>query len=232
MNQEIDLGEINKIDLEDIKAVFVDIDDTLYSYAESHSVAIEYCYKIFKEYFSGDLGININNFEQFEVRYRKARDDVTKRLFPGGSCRSRLLAFKDIFEEISCISNISAYKYAIEFEELYWSSLIQSIKPNKEMKSFLEFCQSRIPELIICAVSDMQTTYQIRKLIKLGYGDFALVTSEEVGVEKPNPLIFQYALEKLHLNPNEVIMIGDSYEKDVDGASKLGIRSFLININD
>ena len=130
------------------------------------------------------------------------------------------------------MSNISAYEYALEFEEHYWSTLIENIEPNKEMKVFLEFCQKQIPELKICAISDMQTACQIRKLSKLGYEDFFLITSEEVGVEKPDPTIFRYALDKFNLNAKEVIMIGDNIIKDIEGASKLGIRSYLVNLND
>ena len=53
-----------------------------------------------------------------------------------------------------------------------------------------------------------------------------LVTSEEVGCEKPNKLIFEKALEKINLENDQVIMIGDSELKDIKGAKNLGIRSF------
>ena len=232
MNQEFNIKDLKEIELENIKAIFIDIDDTLYSYKETHPLAINSCYNKYLEYFGKDLEISLYDQNQFAIRYRKARDAVTDRLFPGSACRSRLLAFKDMFEEIPALSNISAYEYALEFEEIYWSSLIKNIEPNKEMKSFLEFCRKRTPEIKICAISDMQTAYQIRKLSKLGYADFFLITSEEVGVEKPNAKIFRYALEKFNLNAEEVIMIGDNLIKDIEGASKLGIRSYLVNLND
>lgn len=232
MKHELSLRELKSIDFKDIKAIFIDIDDTLYSYKKAHSLALVSCFELFKEYFLKSPGVNIKTFEQFEIIYRKARDNVTKRLFPGGSCRSRLLAFKEIFEGFESLPRIKAYTYAIEFEEFYWASLIDNIVPNKEIKDFLEFCQNQVPNLVICAVTDMQTVYQIRKLDKMDYNNFFLVTSEEVGVEKPDPLIFNYALQKLNLNPEEVIMIGDSHEKDIVGASQVGIKGFLININD
>jgi HAD superfamily hydrolase (TIGR01509 family) len=232
MKQELDLRELKTIDLQDIKAIFIDVDDTLYSYKVAHPLALLSCYKLFREYFLESSAINIKTFEQFEATYRSARNNVTKRLLPGSSCRSRLLAFQEMFESFMLKPRMLGYKYAIEFEELYWSSLIDNIIPNVEMKNFLEFCQNKIPNLIICAVSDMQAAYQIRKLNKMDYSNFFLVTSEEVGVEKPDSLIFNYALQKFDLDPKEVIMIGDSYEKDIIGASRVGIRAFLININD
>ena len=78
----------------------------------------------------------------------------------------------------------------------------------------------------------MQTSFQIRKLIKLGYKDISLVTSEEVGVEKPDEAIFYYALNKINLKPEQVIMIGDSYAKDILGATNIGIQAYQVFLND
>ncbi len=96
------------------------------------------------EYFGKDLEISLYDQNQFEIRYRKARDEVTDRLFPGSACRSRLLAFKDMFEEMPSLSNICTYEYALEFEEIYWSSLIKILNQIRKCKSFLEFCRKRI----------------------------------------------------------------------------------------
>ncbi len=227
---DLKLCDLNTIDIEGIKAIFIDIDDTLYSYKEAHPIALQKCYELFDNYFKDSD--TINSFSEFEKIYRLSRNNVTQRLFPGGSCRSRLLAFQEIFENLNIEPKILSYKYALEFEELYWSSLIDVIQPNLEIKNFLDYCKDSIPSLIICAISDMQTSFQIRKLNKLSYGDFLLVTSEEVGVEKPDNLIFQYALNKCNLNPEDVIMIGDSHDKDLIGASQIGIKAFLINLDD
>ena len=109
MNQEFNIKDLKEIDLENIKAIFIDIDDTLYSYKETHPLAIKSCYNKYMEYFGKDLEISLYDQNQFEIRYRKARDEVTDRLFPGSSCRSRLLAFKDMFEEMPALSSICAY---------------------------------------------------------------------------------------------------------------------------
>ena len=55
----------------------------------------------------------------------------------------------------------------------------------------------------------------------------ALVSSEEVGFRKPHPFIFQKALERLAVRPDEAVMIGDSYEADILGARAAGIDAIL-----
>lgn len=45
-----------------------------------------------------------------------------------------------------------------------------------------------------------------------------IITSESIGVKKPNPKVFEFALMKAKAMPQNSIMIGDSYEADVMGA--------------
>jgi len=58
-----------------------------------------------------------------------------------------------------------------------------------------------------------------------------VVTSEHVGVKKPDPRIFQYAMEKAEASPTESIMIGDNYEADIQGALNVGMRAILCEFN-
>ena len=53
--------------------------------------------------------------------------------------------------------------------------------------------------------------------------------SESVGVKKPNPIIFQYALKNSNSKPKESLMIGDSFEADIQGALKLGMQALHFN---
>lgn len=54
------------------------------------------------------------------------------------------------------------------------------------------------------------------------------VISEEFGVEKPNRILFQTALERLGLTEADkprIIMVGNNVERDIAGAKRFGIRS-------
>lgn len=54
-----------------------------------------------------------------------------------------------------------------------------------------------------------------------------VVISDEIGVAKPDPLIFTFALEKTSLKPSEVVYVGDSPE-DVQGSLAAGLQPVLI----
>jgi putative hydrolase of the HAD superfamily len=56
-----------------------------------------------------------------------------------------------------------------------------------------------------------------------------LVVSEEAGVSKPHPRIFEIALERAGAGPPEAVMLGDSWRNDVEGARAAGIRAVWFN---
>ena len=66
-------------------------------------------------------------------------------------------------------------------------------------------------------------------LSKLGLTDFfdSVVISAEVGVKKPDPRIFDSALEKTGMKPEEVVYVGDT-EDDTEAARAAGIVPILI----
>lgn len=52
-----------------------------------------------------------------------------------------------------------------------------------------------------------------------------VITSESVGVKKPNPLVFEHALKVANATKENSIMIGDSIEADIYGAINSGIQA-------
>jgi putative hydrolase of the HAD superfamily len=53
----------------------------------------------------------------------------------------------------------------------------------------------------------------------------AFVVSSDVGAGKPDPRVFQAALERGGAGPDEALMVGDNPIRDVAGAQRLGIRT-------
>jgi FMN phosphatase YigB (HAD superfamily) len=56
-----------------------------------------------------------------------------------------------------------------------------------------------------------------------------VVTSREVGLYKPDPRIFQYALQRLDVSPESALFVGDSPYSDIGGASAAGITPVLLD---
>jgi HAD superfamily hydrolase (TIGR01662 family) len=56
-----------------------------------------------------------------------------------------------------------------------------------------------------------------------------VVTSQEVGFNKPQPKIFQAALKQAKVKPSEAIYVGDQHQIDVVGANAVGMRGILLD---
>lgn len=56
-----------------------------------------------------------------------------------------------------------------------------------------------------------------------------VIDSEMAGVKKPNPIIFNLALEKAKVRPQSALMIGDSLEADILGAKSAGLHALHFN---
>ena len=58
--------------------------------------------------------------------------------------------------------------------------------------------------------------------------DYWLISSE-IGVTKPDPLIFHIALQEAGVEAHEAIHVGDQYLSDVVGATRVGIKPVLLD---
>lgn len=79
-------------------------------------------------------------------------------------------------------------------------------------------------------ITDGLAIKQWEKLIRLGLQHFfdAVVVSQEVGFEKPDMRIYEAACEKLGMDANECMYVGDRLDTDVTGANRAGMQSVRI----
>ena len=80
-------------------------------------------------------------------------------------------------------------------------------------------------------VTNNVTSEQRLKLDRCGLRPYvdALITSEDVGVTKPDARIFETALAAAGVTPAEAVMLGDSWLTDVAGARASGVRAVWLN---
>lgn len=65
------------------------------------------------------------------------------------------------------------------------------------------------------------------RLYQLGLEKYfdLVIAFEDTGKKKPSQLPFRTAIRKLRMKPEEIMMVGDSIKRDVDGAKRLGMRT-------
>ena len=55
------------------------------------------------------------------------------------------------------------------------------------------------------------------------------IISDEVGWRKPDKRIFEFALNRLHVNPEDTLFVGDDLEKDIGGCQQANIKGIWFN---
>jgi len=83
---------------------------------------------------------------------------------------------------------------------------------------------------ILALISNFDHPPHIRALVRnLGLEEFftTIVISGDVGIKKPDPRIFQLALQRTRLQPEAVVYVGDT-EEDITGSLAAGIAPILI----
>jgi len=83
----------------------------------------------------------------------------------------------------------------------------------------------------VAVVSNNLLAEQQQKMAQCGLTPLvdALIVSEDVGFTKPDRRIFAVALDRLDLQPDEAVMIGDSWPADIVGARQAGIAAVWFN---
>ena len=73
-------------------------------------------------------------------------------------------------------------------------------------------------------VSDGASQDKIAKSLEIDRHFETVIGSVHSGFRKPMPEIYNLALDTMNVMPEEAVMVGDNYEKDVEGAEAVGIK--------
>ena len=203
------------------KHVFFDLDRTLWDFDAAAEVAFE---RIYEKYDLKSLGIpSAHEFhevyhplnEELWVLYRA--DKITKDELN----RTRFMKPLEHYG----IHDIELADHLSE-DYVYWSPRIVRLVPGTmELLDYLR------PKYHLHLITNGFQEVQHTKLNGSGLEPYfeTLTVSEEVGVKKPNPEIFHYALRKAGAIAEESIMIGDEMAVDIDGARAAGMDTVMFN---
>jgi putative hydrolase of the HAD superfamily len=191
--------------LSGIKAVFFDLDDTLFPTRRSHARGLDAAWRTLRR-------LRPLTRAAFGRRYAAARGLVKRRLGRAPAARSRLLYFKEI-DQRAALAMSRAYDAACGSADIAAARRVAA----------------RLAErYTLGIVTNQQCSLQLRKLARLdpsGRLFKFLVTSEEMGFEKPDPRIFAEACRRARCKPSQALMVGDNREHDVLGARRAGLRA-------
>ena len=191
--------------------ILFDTDNTLYPYDPAHQKAMS----ALKQKISNTLNVPVKDVEK---NFNQARFEVKKLLKNSAASHSRLLYVQRMLEFFGLGSQVLL---ALDFEQTYWRVFLSEAKLFPGLQKFLE--ELRLLQMPMAIVTDLTAQIQFRKMVYFDldhYFDY-IVTSEEVGYDKPHRLPFEISLKKMNLHKKQNIwFIGDNPKNDIEGAKK------------
>jgi len=204
------------------KLILFDLDDTLVYFRDYWEASAKEAFRYFPE----TRGLNCD--ELFHA-YRK-HDLALEQLY----LRQEITVEQYRIERITRTLREHGIEidpaFALTFENQYKLFSRLHIKPIDEITKTLQLL-SRNYHLGI--ITNGTASWQYNKIEALRYDMFfskeSIFISEQIGVEKPHPLIYQSALDYFSVEPSGTMFVGDNWRNDVAGPTELGIKAVWLN---
>ncbi|CAN5811519.1 HAD-IA family hydrolase [soil metagenome] len=205
-----------------IRAVLFDLDDTLFDHQYCSRAALAVVRTLHPAFGSIDIPI----LEAAHSRILETlHADVMGGRIPLDS--ARVERFRQLYETAGVEADATlASRTAVAYRDAY----IDARQAVAGAASVLAAVHRRAK---VGIVSNNLLQEQREKLRHCGLESFydVLVVSEEFGVSKPDPRLFEIALARVECAADETVMVGDSWSADVMGAFAAGIRPIWFNRN-
>ncbi|MCD6381617.1 MAG: HAD family hydrolase [Candidatus Aenigmarchaeota archaeon] len=203
-----------------IRAVFFDADGTLYRINKKR--AYDELFKFLEDRIKLDRKLIEDKWNELknEIMNSQARWDPEKR--------KREYLLRKLLEYFN-VENIELIiKQSLE---LFWYIVLLEMEAMPYAKEVLEDLSNRY----ILVVTSEEFENILKKKLDAVLGDWKkyfkfLITPDETKIMKPSKRFYEFSMKKLDLKSNEVVVIGNSWEKDLKPAKEIGIKTILLNI--
>jgi len=204
--------------LKKYRHLFFDLDHTLWDYDRNVQESLSELYEVYQL-----INCGITNAEKFIQSFYNVNFKLWAMYDVGKIDKESLreTRFKLIFENAGTDPNL--VPKVMEDDFMHRTSSKPHLLPYTiEILDYLK------PHYGLHIISNGFNESQSKKMKASGLTPYfdLVVTSETTGHKKPDPKIFQYALDKLGTKNSETIMIGDNPNSDILGA----IQSQIDNV--
>lgn len=202
--------------MKNIKAVLLDVDNTILDF--------HICAKVSMQAAFSDFGLTYEE-RMFPV-FLKINDKLWEEIEKGTLKREELykIRWKLIFEALG----ISGPEPA-SVDEAFRKYISESAEPVDGAYELLGYLSEKY---ILCIASNASRTRQIKRLTNAGMIQYIrqIFTSEEIGHPKPEKAFFDACLAALpDIKREEVVVIGDSLTADIKGGKESGMKTIWYN---
>jgi len=205
-----------------IKMVLFDLDDTLLHFDDYWEVSVKDAFR--NHFYTRDLDAD----ELFEA-FHHAEQSLVKKL------DSQQITFDEYRTQrflvaMDQMGQPTDIETAIDFEMFYQSLSKKHMKPNLMINQMIK---DLLNQYQVGILTNGTRGWQTAKLEAMGLDriipESNVFISEVIGHEKPSPEIYHYVLRTTSLQPEQVLVVGDSWTNDVAAPIRAGMKAIWLN---
>jgi putative hydrolase of the HAD superfamily len=202
------------------KNLFIDLDDTIYDFSGASRESFRETYDLlhYERYF--------DSFEHYLSLYEPYNLELW-RIYGEGKITKEELNRRRYSHPLECVG-VNDQQLADTFCR---EALGRIPTKGPLMPGALELLEYLRPKYNMYILSNGFKELQSRKMRTAGIDGYfdALILSEDIGINKPNRELYEYALVRTGSKLNESLMIGDMFDTDIVGAANIGMEQMYYN---
>ena len=204
--------------------LFFDLDGTLWDLKRNTRAAME---ELFARH-SNQIGHL--DFEYFFQRYHH-HNDLVWSLYRQDKIKKDELRFVRFERAFADLSHQASFDFVDRFSLDFLEVAPRQSLTMDGAHQLLDYCKGKYFMHIITNGFIEVQGHKMKAASLDNYFE-QLIFSEHVGVRKPHPNIFHYALEKAGARVEESLMIGDDWEADILGARDFGMDQAFLSVKE
>lgn len=202
------------------KNLFFDLDDTIWAFSLNARDTYEEMYHKYK------YDRFFDSFEHYYTLYNRRNLELWAE-YANGQVTKDELNRQRYFYPLEAVG-AGDVDLARAYEKDALSTIPTKSKLMPHAREILEYLS---PKYNLYILSNGFKELQFRKMQSSNIDKYfkKIVLSDDIGVLKPWPEIFHFALSATQSELRESLMIGDSWENDITGAAKVGMHQVFYN---
>ncbi len=209
--------------MRDIRAVLFDLDDTLHDDTLAFtSAAEEVAREVAAEHGIDALALKEAYVAEAEGFWQRLTADQVKTKLSRLRATMWSNALTAVGLEDAALAERSATNYN-DYRKKYFSPYPGAIDLLRDLKA-----QGKKLGILTNGISE--THHEKIALLQIAQYFDAIFLADEVGMIKPDPLLFSHACRKLQTSPANSAMVGDRYDRDIAGALEAGLYTVWVNV--
>lgn len=206
-----------------IQHIFFDLDNTLWDHRRNAKLALEDLFR--REQIREKYSLT---FEEFHKEYFTVNENLWAQIRDGEIDKEYIRKFR--FYNTFLFFGIDDFELAQRLEINFLDEIVSYNHLVEGAFELLEYLSQKKYRLHVLSNGFKEVTYRKCELSGIKNYFETITSADEINIRKPQPEIFEYALNKSGTKKAESVIIGDDWIADIEGGLAFGMKAIFFDV--